>query len=300
MSLILGSVQFGVKYGITNKEGQPSRDVAFEAMDAAWNAGIYTLDSAQGYGQANQVIADYHASRAHRFSVINKIMRHPEAPENMLSSLARERDAMGIDKFDCIMFHHAPSVADEFPALFFEELKKEGITDRTGLSIETPEHYHSLSRRFHFDVIQLPLNLMSQNFMPEQFMTTLKQDGVEIHARSAFLQGLLLGNPADIPVYLTSLTSKIDKFQGDCLTLKLSYLAGCLLFLRQSPLVDHIVVGAQNARQLQEIAQAYEDAGNAFAQGENMDWHTYASDNFAMIHPLSWLEMAKRAEGKAS
>lgn len=295
MSLILGAVQFGVPYGVTNHAGKPSQDAAFEAIQAAWDAGIRTLDSAQGYGQANQVIADYHAAHKNRFSVINKIMRHPQDPQEVIDSLLRERDQMQIERFDCIMFHYAPSVPDDLPHNFLDDLKKKGLTARVGLSIDIPANYESLQSKFSFDVIQLPLNLMSQKFMPIKFLEDLQKSSTEIHVRSAFLQGVLLNKPEDAPSYLAPLAGKIRKFQDDCESLDITPLIGCLLFLLQNPLVDHIVVGAQNAGQLREIVAAYQDAETAQLQGKNLDWLTYASDDFAMIHPLSWLEMAKKA-----
>lgn len=297
MNLILGAVQFGVNYGVANKSGQPSRDVAFSTLDAAWDCGIRTLDSAQGYGQANQVIADYHMAGGHKFSVINKVMRFPAEVSALMDSLVRERDASGIDKFDCIMFHYAPSVGIDFPDMFLDDLKSCGLADRVGLSIETPMHYNSLKDRFSFDVVQLPLNILSQNFMVDEFLNELKNNHVEIHARSAFLQGLLLGPIADIPPHLSPLTDKIWKYQNDCRALNISFLTGCLMFLLQKLQIDHIVVGAQNPEQLYEIANAYKMAEVALAQEKIMDWQSYASNDFQMIHPSSWAELAKKLQG---
>lgn len=292
MGLILGSVQFGVEYGITNHAGQPSLDTAFETLNAAWDAGIRVLDSAQAYGNANKVITEYHKHHKQRFSIINKVMRYPQKTEESAASLLRERDEMDIEKFDCVMFHYAGSVNSEVPRSFLEEFKKLGVADRIGLSIETTDDYLVLKDRFDFDVVQLPLNILSRNFMPDKFLEDLKQNNVEIHARSAFLQGLLLGNISDIPPYLGPLASPIQKFQKECAALGISPATGCFLFLLQSPSIAHIVTGAQNAAQLQEIIKAYEAAQNC---KKALPWKDYAVDDFDLVHPSKWATLNQKS-----
>ncbi len=293
MSLILGAVQFGMEYGVTNKSGKPASAEVFDTLDTAWDAGIHVLDSAQGYGQANRMIAEYHAARSQRFSVINKIMREPENPEEVISSLLREREEMGIEKFGCVMLHYAPSVQSDLPGQFLEDLKSSGITERVGLSIETPADYKGLAKRFHFDVVQLPLNFLSQDFISDDFLRDLKEDGVEIHARSAFLQGLTLANPHEIPDYLSGLAPSIHAFHNDCTETGVSPLTGSLMFLEQKAFIEHIVVGAQDSRQMKEIVAAYALARDALRQGKNFPWRKYAFHDFRLVHPSRWGELRK-------
>jgi aryl-alcohol dehydrogenase-like predicted oxidoreductase len=76
-TLILGTVQFGLDYGITNRDGQPSPDHIFEILDQAWHSGVRFLDTADSYGSAIDIIASYHRLRSHRFQVITKTLRNP-------------------------------------------------------------------------------------------------------------------------------------------------------------------------------------------------------------------------------
>lgn len=293
MSLILGAVQFGVDYGVTNQAGKPSEKIAFGTIDTAWDLGIRTLDSAQAYGEANTVVARYHQARDQRFSVINKIMRYPQSLDDVRKSLLKELRAMNINRFDCIMFHHASSISFDLPISFVEELKTD-FCDRLGVSIDTSEDYHILAKRFNFDVVQLPLNVLNQNFMPDDFLQDLKERSIEIHVRSAFLQGVLLSTKP-IPNYLRALQPNVEKFQNDCKNLDISLAAGCFLFLLQKPAVDHVVVGAQNAVQLEETVYAYKMAQNAFEAGKTLPWQNYACDDFDLIYPACWPDLQKKA-----
>ncbi|HBR68374.1 MAG TPA: hypothetical protein DEA55_03255 [Rhodospirillaceae bacterium] len=293
MSLILGAVQFGMEYGVTNKSGKPASAAAFNALDTAWDAGIHVLDSAQGYGQANRLIAEYHAERPQRFSIINKVMREPETPEEVVSSLRREREEMDIHKFSCVMLHYAPSVRPDLPGRFLDDLKSSGITEHVGISIETPADYEKLKDRFRFDIVQLPLNFLSQEFISDDFLRDLKEDGVEIHARSAFLQGLTIANPREIPDYLSGLAPSIREFHEDCAETGISPLTGSLMFLEQKSFIEHIVVGAQDSRQMKEIVTAYDMARDVLRQGKNLSWGKYAIRDFKLAHPSCWGELRK-------
>jgi aryl-alcohol dehydrogenase-like predicted oxidoreductase len=299
MNIILGTAQFGVEYGILNFSGRPLTEEVFSTLDMAWSCGIRVLDSAQAYGQANKIIADYHATRPHRFSVINKVMRHSESVEETLSSLRHELGALKIDSFDCIMLHHSASVPASLPKSFLDGLKGDGIAKRVGISIETPEDYRALQGRFNFDVVQLPLNVLNQKFMPDQFLDELKNKNIEIHARSAFSQGLLIGKIQEIPAYLQTVIPNVRSFQEDCLALEISPITGCLLYLLHNSAIDNIVVGAQNQSQLAEIMGAFGAAQGARQQGKKLDWNSYACHNFDLVSPLIWLKLKEESQCKA-
>ena len=293
MKLILGAVQFGMKYGIANRDGKPALDEAFKTFDVAWSHGVRTLDSAQTYGQANEIIGKYHATHSNRFLVINKILRHPQSSADVLSSLSNELKIMKIDCFDCIMFHHAASVPKDFSKSFLDDLETAQITERVGLSIERPQDYYALHDRFHFDVVQLPLNFLNQNFMRDEFLDELKRNNIEIHARSAFLQGLLLEDVSSVPSYLKDLKPNINSFQKDCIALGITFATACLLYLLEKKVVDHIVIGAQNAVQMQQIIEAYKSGVLALEQGKTLPWASYAAIDYDLISPVSWLKHTK-------
>lgn len=290
MKLVLGAVQFGVDYGVANSQGMPSMDVAFETLDEAWCAGIRILDSAQGYGCANKVLSAYHSRSENRFKIINKVLRHPPHDaadiDKIVHSLTDERQMLEIDAFECVMFHYAFSVNHVVPDDFFSDLKRQGITRENGLSISSVDEYKTLSNRFCFDTIQLPLNILNAAFFPDSFLEQLA--GRKIFIRSAFLQGLLINRSDEMPSYLRALKSLIDKFKADCSTLDISPIVGCLLFLLEKKYVDYIVVGAQNRQQMQEIVAAYKDAEYLRSCDVSMNWKCYQSTEFDLVNPPAW------------
>jgi len=57
--LILGTAQFGLKYGINNQNGKPKEADSHEVMGEAHKLGIRSLDTADVYGDAQEIIARY-------------------------------------------------------------------------------------------------------------------------------------------------------------------------------------------------------------------------------------------------
>ena len=124
--------------------------------------------------------------------------------------------------------------------------------------------------------------------MPSGFLQELVSKGVEIHARSAFLQGLALLHFEEIPHHLAGLSAQVKIFHEECQAKGLSPLAAALLFLRQNEFVGAAVVGAQNAQQIKEITQAF-----ASDKDIKLAWPKYACDNFDLVTPSCWNNLKK-------
>ena len=79
--LILGTVQFGMNYGVANTHGQPSYDTVKMILKEAFDGGVNALDTAPEYGCSEEVIgkALYELGLTDRFKIITKI---PQIPEN--------------------------------------------------------------------------------------------------------------------------------------------------------------------------------------------------------------------------
>ena len=70
--LCLGTAQFGSIYGITNKLGQITSEQVSSLLCQAYNSGIYMLDTAQSYGNAEEVIGQ-NISKKPLFQVVSKL-----------------------------------------------------------------------------------------------------------------------------------------------------------------------------------------------------------------------------------
>lgn len=291
MKLALGIVQFGLAYGVANQAGKPAPEQAFSVLDAAWEDGVRLIDSAQEYGDAHQVLAQYHAARPHRFAVTNKVWRYPTNYHDVYDALARERDLLDIDSFDTVMFHHPGTVDQSVPDDLFDRLKAAGLIKRGGLSFENPADYHRLSARFAFDVVQLPINMVNQKFITAGFVQSVARDQVEVHARSVFLQGLLLASSDQVPAHLAPFKNIIERLNKACAVASadahLDVLGACLLYVMQMPGVARIVVGAQDLSQWRQISRSYQALAQN-ATSVTLPWGDYAVSDERLAFPALW------------
>jgi len=60
--LILGTVQFGLPYGVSHRGGAVASDEVARILDAAHRAGVRTLDTAAAYGESERVIGSVAAA----------------------------------------------------------------------------------------------------------------------------------------------------------------------------------------------------------------------------------------------
>lgn len=244
--LVLGTVQFGLQYGV-NSAGRPSQTVVKSILKEAAKGGISSLDTSSAYGNSEEVLGDSIVSPG-QFKIVSKYPKG-EIPvgEMFNSSLKR----LKLDKLYGYLLHHFevykndPKVWDEFIAL-----KESGKVQKIGFSLYTPEELEFILKNGSpFDLIQVPFNIFDKKFLP--YMKELHEKGVEIHVRSTFLQGLFFKDRNALPEKLQPMKKyllKLDEFSKKS-GLSISEIA--LNYNLQNPYIDGVLIGVDNVEQLQ-------------------------------------------------
>ena len=244
--LILGTVQFGLQYGI-NSAGRPSEEAVKSILAEAFQGGINTLDTSSAYGNSEEILGEC-ITPEEDFKVVSKYPKG-ETPvgEMFKDSLKR----LKVDKLYGYLLHHFevynnnPKVWDEFIAL-----KESGKVQKVGFSLYTPEELQFiLDHKSPFDLIQVPFNIFDKKFLP--LMKEVHEKGVEIHVRSTFLQGLFFKDRETLPEKLRPLKKyllELDDFSRQS-GLSISEIA--LNFNLQNPYIDGVLIGVDNVSQLQ-------------------------------------------------
>ena len=132
-------------------------------------------------------------------------------------------------------------------------LKKKGYIKKIGVSVYEAKELKKILDKYKFDVVQVPINIFNQTFIEKNFLRYLKKKKVEIHARSVFLQGLLLLKEEDIP---GKFLKDLKIFQKWNLWLKKNRTTNfdaCLNFITNQKYIKKIIVGVDNSKQLNEI-----------------------------------------------
>lgn len=255
--LALGSVQFGMPYGVANRAGQVSAGELGRILALAREAGMDTLDTAIGYGTSEEALG-LHGVRDWR--VITKIGQPPAGCENIsdwcLPQIEGSLRRLRLDALAGVLIHD-PAVLDGpdgehvFASLLLA--KSRGLTEKVGYSIYAPD---ILDRRYELykpDLVQAPLNVFDRRLESSGWLRRLQKEGVEVHARSAFLQGLLLMAKGDRPAYFNRWSEHFENWHRWQLTSGVSAVSGALAYLMNLDGVVRIVVGVDSAAQLQDI-----------------------------------------------
>lgn len=260
--LALGTVQFGLPYGVANQQGQVGLEEARAILEYAQAAGLGTLDTAIAYGDGEERLGEIGISQWH---VISKL---PAIPEGCLDVTAWTRECvaaslqrLGINQLRGLLLHrpeqlHAPQGDALYSAL--THLKNDGLVQKIGVSIYGPEELDALNAKFRFDVVQAPLNLFDRRLIDSGWLARLSQQGTEVHVRSVFLQGLLLIQPAARPAKFNRWQPLWNRWQQWLADTKLTPLQACLRHVLAQSEIDRVIVGVDSLSQLQEVLQATE------------------------------------------
>ena len=286
--LALGTVQFGQSYGIANKLGQVTRMDAKAMLEFALASSIDTLDTAIAYGESEICLGEIGTQG---FNLITKL---PDLPNNCrdVSAWVRQEvsaslNRLGVAEVYGLLLHRpeqllGPSGADLYKEL--QELKDSGTVKKIGISIYSPSELTLLYPRYSFDLVQAPFNLVDQRLYSSGWLQRLKDDYVEVHTRSAFLQGLLLMDQEDIPDKF-SLWGRLWQLWHRWLKdHDVSSVQACLGFPLSFSEIDRVIVGANSLSQLSQIVSAANDT-------RELAFPDLQCEDENLINPANWNQL---------
>ncbi len=255
--LALGTVQFGLHYGINNQQGKTDRKEVGKILSYAIQQGISVLDTAHAYGNSEEVLGLNDLSS---FKVISKLPAcNVEEVEPLFEhSLVR----LQIPRLYGYLFHNIESYY-KAPGAYckIQELQEKGKIVKIGFSLYKPEELETLwNKSLNFQLVQFPYNILDRRFEP--YLMELRNKGVEIHVRSIFLQGLFFRNTQKLPEFFAGLLPKLQRLNRLCKDLNISKSELCLNFVVNNPLVDKAVIGVDSLRQLENNVKAVHQANH--------------------------------------
>jgi aryl-alcohol dehydrogenase-like predicted oxidoreductase len=292
MKIGLGTVQFGLDYGVSNPQGITLAREVKDILTLAWKSGITILDTAVSYGVSEEVIGQS-IPEGTSFKIVTKTPLFKKdridkadatrLKETLRQSLKRVKQSTIYG----LLVHHAndllvPGGTQLWQAM--EDLKAAGLVKKIGVSVYSPREIEKLSEKYHIDLIQLPVNVFDQRMIQGGYLRNLKDLGIEIHGRSVFLQGLLLMTPQEISPYFNSIRQMIIQYQSMIDNHHISPLAAALGFVYRQPEIDHIIVGVNNQSHLKEIINVV----HSIETMGNVDFSGYAVYDESIINPSLW------------
>lgn len=239
----LGTVQFGLDYGISNTSGQTSLKQVREILDLAAEYGVDTLDTALAYGESEAVLGKMKTSG---FKIVSKF---PDSRKPVSMYLDESLSRLNRKSIYGYMAHDVSSVIQN-PGVYAElkELKAQGKVTKIGYSFYDPKDLlEALEKDLTPDIIQVPYNFFDRRF--EKYFPELKELDIEIHTRSCFLQGLFFTRPENLDVFFDPVKQALTTLQNQYANTT-ALAAGLIKFCLANELIDRVIIGVNNAEQL--------------------------------------------------
>lgn len=288
--LWLGTVQFGMDYGVSNAGGRVSREEAGVILDHALAAGVDTLDTAPGYGQSEAVLGELGA--AERFRIVTKTpqFRVPQLTAKEGDAVQRSLDAslakLRTDRVKGLLVHLTDDLLGPGGDHLYEALcaaKADGRTERIGVSVYDPPEVEAILDRYAIDFMQIPLNVLDQRFLRSGVLAKCTARGIAVHNRSALLQGLLVMEPGNVPARLKAAQRHLAAYHAAARAAGATPLQACLGFVFSLSQLEGVLCGVASVRDFDELA-----AITARAHEARMDFASLAVDDPAVIDPRCW------------
>lgn len=287
----LGTVQFGLAYGVTNSRGQVSLDKARAILAVATKGGVEILDTAAVYGESEAVLGVL-VEEAAAFRVVSKTI--PQNAERfgdveadaVKAGLERSLERLQRPQLDAFLVHHSTDLlcpgGDRLVRLL-EDARAEGLVRRIGVSVYSPAELAEVLKRFTPQLVQLPFNLFDQRFATSGMLARLKEFGCEIHARSLFLQGTLLAAPEALPAGLSHARHAFDAVKRFVMEQRLERIAACLGCGLAQPELDCLVLGVTDPAELADILSTV-----AHLPACLPDFSALSIEDETILNPAKW------------
>lgn len=284
--IALGTVQFGLPYGIANQSGQVNRNETATILEHAWSAGLDTLDTAIAYGESEQRLGEIGVEK---WQVISKLPAIPKSCADV-ADWTRKMVFGSLERLEILSLYgmllhrsqqlHGPQGDVLYHSLV--ELKEQGLVEKIGVSIYSPDELDALWPHFQFDLVQAPFNIMDRRLATSGWLKRLHQAGTEVHVRSVFLQGLLLMEAENRPAAFDRWQTHWDQWDRWLTNQAQTPLQACLGFVLSHTEIDRVVIGIDNLKQLQEILSVANSSAIPVPG-------SLATDDLQLLNPSNWV-----------
>lgn len=286
--LVLGTVQLGIDYGINNPNGKPSLPEAFDILHNAYDNGVKTLDTAEAYGNSQEVIGKFQKKfPKKKFNIITKLAANNKLKDGeLMNHISNTCDTLGANNLYGYMFHNYQSFNENLN--FYTEIlhaKKQGLVQNIGISLYSNNEILDIVENYNdFDFIQIPFNLLDNQSKRKLFLDKAQKEGIKVHTRSVFLQGLFFRNLSQLPKKLSPLKPYLQRIVHIIDENQINMEVMALRYALQKKYIDHVLIGVDNTQQLlQNIKICKEDIS---LPHEEIDQLNVVQEE--LLNPVNW------------
>ncbi len=262
--IMLGTVQFGLDYGIANRAGKVPYGEARAMVEYALGKGVDSFDTAPGYGDSEEVLGRIFGELGagkEKIFISDKIPPVPEgfsaeeAAGFIKNSVLGSLKKLKVDFIDLCLFHR------EKDACYMEslaKLKEEGFIKEAGVSVYNPDAAFRIMGKKLAGALQVPASALDKRFYKSGFFENAVKAGVCVFARSVYLQGLLLMGEDETPEHLAEARPAVSALRKLAAGAGLGMGEFALRYVLSIKGISSVLSGADSIKQLKENLNAVE------------------------------------------
>ena len=286
MRIAIGTAQFGMDYGIANTAGRVPQPEVQKILDLARKNRIDTIDTAALYGHSEAVLGAVGVSD---FKIVTKVPPLPadiKAPVEWLHSVIHSSlHSLRVNYLDIVLFHRASDIIGNAGEALLDAIstaQKLGRIGKVGLSIYSPQELDQVITKFLPECVQAPINVFDRRMISSGWLGHLRREGVEVHARSLFLQGLLLMEASERPEYFNRWRKDFEAYDDWVQGSGLHPVQANTAYLSKIEEIERVVVGVDSAEQLREVVAGV-------SSGVRLPPPPMLTQDEALLDPSRWV-----------
>ena len=282
--IALGSAQWGMAYGISSSGEKLEKNDIRKILNLAKKIGIKSIDTAPAYGAGEMLLGEIGVDDFDVTTKIAKITNQSSPADFLRASFLKSKSSLGASSLYGLLVHDVSDLFGKNGRFIFEEmqrLKKEGAVRKIGVSVYTVEDAKRAFEHYEFDLVQFPYSILDRRFERSGLLENWRKYGVETHARSIFLQGLLLMDTLNIPKKLEPLASKSSYIQSQSKSLGLSTVEYLTRFAISCDLIDKLIIGVESVRQLEQIR-------HSLGKSDTINFPAIDINDEGLLLPYNW------------
>lgn len=287
MKLMIGTVQFGLDYGISNADGKTDSNEVFRILKLATEHGIDMLDTARSYGASEYVLGEVVEKLDTDISFVTKTLSFPHIiAEDIIPDLKTSLSNLGVESVHGLLAHRSIDLTEGNGKETFEQLslaKSMGLAKKIGVTVYSPKETMDVINMFPIDLVQLPCSILDQRFVRSGTIEELSRRGIEVHARSIFLQGLLFMEPEGLSSYFDEIKPCLINMHNIATSNDIPIVKLALEYIKSISGIDKIVVGVNNIGHMRDILKAYISTFEC-----DVDFEQFAIDDEKFVNPSKW------------
>lgn len=297
MEICLGTVQFGLEYGV-KQEKKPTLEESFEILKCAIDSGIKFFDTAFAYGEAEDILGKFfirYPNYIEKVKVISKLQpniielnKDKEVYELIKSNLKESLNRLGLKKIDGYLFHTPRYIYNEHAMEALFKLKSEGYYNNLGVSIYETEDAVNAAKDNRIDYIQYPYSVLDQRLEETEFFDIAKKNNKTLFARSAFLQGLLLMDLDKVPEHLKHSLKNLEELKKIGNSFNIEPLDICIEFTKQRNETDYFVMGVHTLEQFLEDLEIFNKNNRKYENFFNEVKIKFSKVDKSIVMPSLW------------